>query len=44
MTRLTKVTGTIGYLDANGQVIESVNAGTRRAVYLARQHRNGDKP
>jgi len=30
-----KVTGTIEYLDDNGQVIESVNAETQRAVYLA---------
>ena len=30
-----KVTGTIEYLDDSGQVIESVNAGTQRAVYLA---------
>ena len=30
-----KVTGTIEYLDDKGQVIESVNAGTQRAVYLA---------
>ncbi len=30
-----KVAGTIEYLDDNGQVIESVNAGTQRAVYLA---------
>ena len=30
-----KVAGTIEYLDDNGQVIESVNAETQRAVYLA---------
>ena len=30
-----KVAGTIEYLDDNGQVIESANAGTQRAVYLA---------
>ena len=30
-----KVIGAIEYLDDNGQVIESVNAGTQRAVYLA---------
>ena len=30
-----KITGTIEYLDDSGQVIESVNAGTQRAVYLA---------
>ena len=30
-----KVTGTIEYLDDNGQVIESVNAETQRAAYLA---------
>ena len=30
-----KVAGTIEYVDGNGQVIESVNAGTQRAVYLA---------
>ena len=30
-----KVTGTIEYLDDNGLVIESVNAETQRAVYLA---------
>ena len=30
-----KVTGTVGYLDDDGQVIESVNAETQRAVYLA---------
>ncbi len=30
-----KVAGTIEYLDDNGQVIESANAETQRAVYLA---------
>ena len=30
-----KVTGTIEYLGENGQVIESVNADTQRALYLA---------
>src|SRR5690348_485681 len=30
-----KVTGTIEYLDDDGQVIDSVNAETQRAVYLA---------
>ena len=30
-----KVAGIIEYLDDNGQVIESVNADTQRAVYLA---------
>jgi 2,4'-dihydroxyacetophenone dioxygenase len=30
-----KVAGTIEYLDDNGQVIESVNAETQRAAYLA---------
>ena len=30
-----KVTGTIEYLDDNGQVIESVNAETQHAAYLA---------
>src|SRR5215468_5735675 len=30
-----KVTGTIEYLDSNGQVIEFVSAETQRAVYLA---------
>ena len=30
-----KVTGIIEYLDDNGQVIESVNAETQRAAYLA---------
>lgn len=29
-----KVTGTIEYLGEDGQVIESVNAGTQRALYL----------
>ena len=29
-----KVTGTIEYLDGNGQVIESVDAETQRAAYL----------
>ena len=35
-----KVTGTIEYLDDSGRVIESVNAETQRAVYLAwcREH------
>ena len=35
-----KVTGTIEYLDDSGQVIESANADTQRAVYLAwcREH------
>jgi len=35
-----KVTGTIEYLGENGQVIDSVNADTQRAVYLAwcREH------
>ena len=35
-----KVTGTIEYLGENGQVIESVNADTQRALYLAwcREH------
>jgi quercetin dioxygenase-like cupin family protein len=35
-----KVTGTIEYLDGSGQVTESVNADTQRAVYLAwcREH------
>jgi hypothetical protein len=31
----TKVAGTIEYLNDNDQVIESANAGTQRAVYLA---------
>jgi hypothetical protein len=30
-----KVTGTIEYLGENGQVIDSVNADTQRALYLA---------
>ena len=35
-----KVTGTIEYLGENGQVIDSVNAGTQRALYLnwCREH------
>lgn len=35
-----KVTGTIEYLDGSGQVTESANADTQRAVYLAwcREH------
>ena len=35
-----KVTGTIEYLDDSGQVTESANADTQRAVYLAwcREH------
>jgi len=35
-----KVTGTIEYLGQNGEVIEAVNAGTQREIYLAwcREH------
>lgn len=35
-----KVAGTIEYLGENGQVIETVNADTQRALYLAwcREH------
>ena len=39
-----KVIGTIEYLDDNGQVIESVNAGTQRAVYLAWCRDHGVRP
>jgi hypothetical protein len=35
-----RCTGTIEYLGDNGQVIDSVNTGTQRALYLAwcREH------
>jgi 2,4'-dihydroxyacetophenone dioxygenase len=39
-----KVAGTIEYLDGNGQVIESVNAETQRAVYLAWCREHGVRP
>ena len=39
-----KVTGTIEYLGENGQVIESVNAETQRAVYLAWCQEHGVHP
>ena len=39
-----KVAGTIEYLGGNGQVIESVNAETQRAVYLAWCSEHGARP
>jgi anti-sigma factor ChrR (cupin superfamily) len=39
-----KVTGSIEYLGQNGQVIESVNAETRRARYLAWCREHGVRP
>jgi 2,4'-dihydroxyacetophenone dioxygenase len=39
-----KVVGTIEYLGGNGQVIESVNAETQRAVYLAWCREHGVRP
>ena len=39
-----KVAGTIEYLGDDGQVIESVNAETQRAVYLAWCREHGVEP
>jgi hypothetical protein len=39
-----KVTGSIEYLGRNGQVIESVNAESRRARYLAWCREHGVRP
>ena len=39
-----KVAGTIEYLGDDGQVIESVNAETQRAVYLAWCREHGVPP
>ena len=39
-----KVVGTIEYLGPNGDVIESVNAGTQRAIYLAWCREQGMNP
>ena len=39
-----KVVGRIEYLDGNGQVIESVNAETQRALYLAWCREHGVHP
>lgn len=39
-----KVAGTIEYLGDDGQVIESVNAETQRAVYLAWCREHGVQP
>jgi len=43
-SELIKVVGTIEYLGENGEVIESVNAETQRAVYLAWCREHGVEP